>query len=292
MVCLQAEFPAIWAEIPESIIALGVHAGANAYRGEKRLPPGTPVPVSNGSDPQARLARAVQIMLGRCLQQGDIKYHCTKAEDGRDAMEATCTISCFDAENPHVFSGSAEGSTKQSKKGAVNMAAEAALETFPCGEDEGASSSEPPMKKARIQRLPLSDGSLPRPGAHVNDTGGTDAKSQLNQGIQIVVERSLTKADIVYEVAEMNGQAVATVTLNCLDTPQSFQGPPVQIMGCRDPKKQAEFGAATIALQEFQELIDMKRPEHEARKAEKAQSALEMRKKKKEELQAEGVLPP
>lgn len=84
----------------------------------------------------------------------------------------------------------------------------------------------------------------------------------------IVLGRSLSKEDIEYEVNVENGSTIAAVTLQCLDVPQTFVGEAV--MGSRGTaKKLAEFKAAEVALATFQEVVDLKRPEHEARKLEK-----------------------
>jgi len=105
-------------------------------------------------------------------------------------------------------------------------------------------------------------------------TPSSDAKSRLNSGFAILAARPLTKADFEYAVAEVNGSSVATLTLNCVEEGSTsvFEGEPAPGTSPQS-KKQAEQNAAAAALQQYQDQIDAKMPEHKAnqeqRKAEK-----------------------
>merc|ERR1712087_66063 len=94
----------------------------------------------------------------------------------------------------------------------------------------------------------------------------TDPKSKLASGLQILLERSITKEDVQYIHEEIGGNSVCTVTI--ADPPGTFKGKPVPGTA-KQNKKQAENNAASVALAKHAAQIKAKTPEHEAKKARK-----------------------
>jgi len=116
----------------------------------------------------------------------------------------------------------------------------------------------------------------------------TDAKSRLNYGAMILAERPITKEDLEYTVAEVNGKSVATVTLHFLDGNNSFKGKPALGVS-KDSKKVAEQNAAEVAYKAYKDEIADKVPEHEARKEAKQaafQAKIDARKAEEEAANA------
>jgi len=157
---------------------------------------------------------------------------------------------------------------------AQDVAAKIALEgefpsfiTADAEENESAEPSEtgglvipPPKKKAKYDKAELQG--APKSFADL------DAKSRLNEGLMIILGRSVIKGDVEYDITDQDGSTSASVTLHCLDITQTFSG---EAVASSDPsaKRIAQKNAAEVALATFQEVIDLKRPAHEAMKHEK-----------------------
>jgi len=98
------------------------------------------------------------------------------------------------------------------------------------------------------------------------DGQASDPKSLLNSGVMILVDRSITKADMQYDIIESNGSSVATLTLHCFpDKKPVFKGKPVPGV-TKDSKKQAEQNAAEAAWRAYKRQVEDKLPAHMARK--------------------------
>jgi len=204
---------------------------------------------------KSRLAQAYMKEHHICPTKETIVYEFTEQEDGYIA-----SISCdkfagkYESEEPKV-------SRKAAEEAVAQIALEAEFPNFgldlpaprPRGEDG------PDRKSRRTEE----DSERPR-----KTPADLDPKSRLNEGMMIVLGRSINKGDAEYTIKQEDGLTVATVLLNCLDVPQSFTGEGVS-GGDLKAKKEAQNNAALVALATFEDLIEEKRPEHEAKKAEK-----------------------
>jgi len=96
-----------------------------------------------------------------------------------------------------------------------------------------------------------------------SQAGGGDPKSRLRDGMAIIIDRALAKGDIVFSVEEDIGDMsfTALVTLNCIDSEQTFSGE------SSSNRKEAENNAALAALESYTDLIEEKKPAQAARKS-------------------------
>jgi len=179
-----------------------------------------------------------------------ILYTTVEDADGK----FTSSLSSDKFENAHA------GEMQPSKRLAEESAAMVALEAeFP----NVYNSFPEEARKLEVELVEKQRGVKIKNDPYGHDSAGKDPKSQLNQGMTIIVERSLTKGDAVYSSSKSNGMYTAVVTLHCLVEPQSFTGEPAA------EQKAAEANAARAALEEWTDAIEEKRPEWEARKIEK-----------------------
>lgn len=102
----------------------------------------------------------------------------------------------------------------------------------------------------------------------ISDPANADAKSLLSHNMSVLLDRSVTKADLVYDVTPAEGGYAATLTMPNYDGGKRYQGDPAA------SRKDAEHAAAQAALDDLQDIIA---PALEAHQEKKIRKALEIR---------------
>jgi len=116
----------------------------------------------------------------------------------------------------------------------------------------------------------------------VQQRGGDNAKERLNQGLTLLLGRSCTKDDCVYEMSEENKKHIATLTIPELTSATNeFKGKPAQ------DKKSAQQNAARKAVNMLGKEIKEAKKVHDAEKAEKEKARKEERDEKMAAKKAE-----
>jgi len=111
--------------------------------------------------------------------------------------------------------------------------------------------------------------------------GDTNPKGVLSTALCMLLGRSVTKEDCVYEVTEEKGKHVATLTVSALTTEKTdFEGKPAA------DKKSAEANAAKKALNVLSKEIKEAKAAHDVVKKEKEQAFREKKKAKLAEKKA------
>lgn len=106
---------------------------------------------------------------------------------------------------------------------------------------------------------------------------GPSAKHQLAQALQLLLCRSCTKDDCVYEMTEERGKQIATVTIADLPTERKeFKGKP------SNDEREAQMNAAQKVLNCLSKEIQTAREERDAVRAEKTKAKKEAGKEKRE----------
>jgi len=180
-----------------------------------------PLSMSNPST-KSQLVIFLQGYLKRALTKQDLNYTCAQDDN---VFTATVRLNCVDGQE---FSGEPCGTEKEAEKSAAGRALQAYAD-----EMEAAPSTVP---RARGQR------------ARRNKQQKAPHQPQLNPKIGLIqffqaqLGRTLTKQDILYNVAELGDRSfLATVTLNCAQA-QEFCGDTCPTV------KDAEQSAAQQAL--------------------------------------------
>lgn len=192
-------------------------------------------------------------------------YEVTSPDERVNEHQATLTAS----ESGSVY----VGETAQSKKGAEQNAAKVALqELFPehysrvLASSGGMNSPNafPMMQMMQQQGTKRKQGAMqpvmrqPEPDS---------PKNRLQQGVQLILGRSVTRDDMIFVVEEEGDIFKATCTITHLS--QTYEGEP------QASKKLAEVSAAEVALLALEDQIAPLKEVHEANKKQKRKAELE-----------------
>lgn len=208
----------------------------------------------------AKLYEVMAKTLRRSLNKGEVNYVTEAADETGKSFISTLTCELFSAEYKSP-------SPCPSKKAAEHAAAQVAMEAeypdaYRALASSGSFASLPQKRKA--------------PGEP--SAGPPEGKSQLSHFVQMILQRSVTKEDIVYDTTEAEGNCKCTVTLPQNDN-QSFKGE-------GPTKKDAEMAAAKAACAVLAPIAAPLIEEHKAKKAKKMEEANAKRKEKLEERKA------
>jgi len=223
-------------------------------------------------DYKSKLNTAVAKRAKASIGKGEIVYTVVEDPSG-GGFWATVSGAAHLAQEYH----SAEAAS--SKKLAEHAAARSALEAeFP----------EVLMGEAQLWTAPAAQGKKRKAAeAYAPSAPLEDPKSKLMQTVQILAGRSLTKTDIVYEVAEVDAAGTtryqATVVLPAHDPSTVHQGAEAE------SKKQAEHNAAMVANAALAPLAAPLEEERRAKKARMAQEKAAEWKKQREAKRAAAV---
>lgn len=242
---------------------------------------------SEGSMAKEKLQQGCQLLCGRSLVKGEIAYECLQGEQG----EFTATVTLHALEQCPSF----QGASAADQRMAECLAAEAALQGLHSQLEEKREARKRELRqietrvkeKAKvaeagahqklIKREPLPFPPPDAPGKGVKGKGkkrkgpeevsqssgrNDGPKEKLAQACQLLIGRSLTKGELVYDVQDDGlGQFVATVTLPAYDPNTTHLGSPGAT------QREAEFSAAAVAMAALHDEIETA---HQAKKARKA----------------------
>jgi len=232
---------------------------ANASAFGYQTPP-APVAETGSIDWKSKLCGLIGKREKRTPQKGDFVY--TVTEEGGGYVGSISS---------EMFKTNYTGEPSQSKRLAEHAAAMAAIQTeFPAEAAQFLAVSggvaAPPKQQAGQKR------------SHAEmQTGPGDAKSQFMHAAQMLLGRSVTKADVVFEtkaVNESETEFASTLCFKAYDPATTYQGQP------SDGKKAAESSASTMCLEALASHIAAATEEHQAKKAkQRAEKAKEMKEK-------------
>lgn len=247
---------------------------------------------SAGKPVPASVKRKMQYWKTR-LTQAFTKEH---DEPPHDSIEYTveereggfiASVTCDRFVNSYVID-EIQPSQTLAEEQAAKMALEGEFPSFALAdalEEEVAGASQagqgvvvPPPKRAKTEKVAETLSRDNWSSKHPNFP--LDSKCRLNEGLMIVLGRSLLKGDVEYTTDEQGGSMIASVTLSCLDPIQTFSGEGVPSSD-PDCKRKSHKNAAEAALEILGEMIEAKRPEHEAMKAAKKAAAFDKKGQKR-----------
>jgi len=213
---------------------------------------------------KGKLQQLVSKRVGKSLVKGEIVYQTA------DAPSGGFVASCASAHLAREYSGEVAA---PSKKGAETEAAKAALKAEFPAEFQTASGVAPAPKGQKRK-------------ADALEATPLDPKTKLNQSMMLLLGRTLTKTDLVFETVA-TGENVFSTTL----TIPEYDAAAVFKSGNKESKKVAENAAAENALKKWANKLSKLEAEQKAKKDEVKKQKLEAlktaTKAKKEAKQAQ-----
>jgi len=224
----------------------------------------------SSTSPKTQLSQVLPLLLGRAATKDDWVFEMSE-ESGK--YTAVLQLSALDRDTTD-FTGKPAASKKEAEQNACKKALH--LMAKEINEVEKANGKKPRNAEA-----------AGRPSQHVNDS----PKTRLSQVLPLLLGRSATKDDCIWEMREENGKHKAVLQIAALNREMTeFTGKPA------DSKMEAEHSAAQKALNVMaMEITEAQQAHEEVKKARSAEKAAANRerienKKAEQALKEEALL--